>query len=240
MLFSTGSGGDLVDVLHLPGRHRRDAALPGPERALQRPQQPQRVELRQPAHRRRTRTRPATLESVPGATSFNVAGWEQIKKTYLARTGPGGVPLDMQVHFILGGSAMEPVFKRMFKRVLVLEDSARADRPPPRRRTSTGPACRTSTRSPASPSCRHGSTRTPAHARQPDGAAVYWTMSATCTPLAASARCWRTAARRPHQGPRHRERVRAPQRQDRVYIKGDMGMNVGAAFPWVFDEWRST
>ena len=177
----------------------------------------------------------STLEFVPGATAFNTAGWELIQKTYLGRTGPGGVPLDMQVHFILGGSAMAPVFKRIFKRVLILEDSASG--PAAAAVTNIhGPGMQDFYEEPCVPVV---SAWLDAHPYKVANSTKqqYWTLSTTYPARGIGAIL---------------ENGGAPKvnildigsdyeiLNDRIYIKGDMGMNVGAAFPWVFDEWRST
>jgi len=54
--------------------------------------------------------------------NFDTAGWEFAKTTKKARKGPDGkYGLDMEITHLLGGTAMEPKFSRMFKRTVVLE-----------------------------------------------------------------------------------------------------------------------
>lgn len=170
---------------------------------------------------------------VPGATPFTTAGWELAQTEYLRRPGPGGVPLDMRVNFVLGGSAMKPKFKRIFKRVLVLDE--------------TGAAAVTNINSNDMIDLAMGEEVTipivsawlDAHAYKVANPTKdhWWTISTTypARPVGVIA-----------------ENGGAPEvkvldigseyeiENDRILIKGTMSMGIGAAFPHVIDEWRET
>ncbi len=177
----------------------------------------------------------STLEFVPGATAFNAAGWELIQKVLLGRTGPGGVPLDQQVHFVLGGSQMAPVFKKIFKRVLVLEDSASG--PAAAAVTNIhGPGMQDFYEEPVVPVVTAWLDSHPYKIANPTKQ-QYWTLSTTYPARGIGAIM--------ENGGAPTVKVldigsEYEQLHDRIYVKGDMALNVGAAFPWVFDEWRET
>lgn len=69
----------------------------------------------------------ATFGNLHTSKNFDTTGWEFAQETKFARLGPGGYGLDMQVTHVLGGTAMKKKFDRMFKRVIVLEDSGSND-----------------------------------------------------------------------------------------------------------------
>src|ERR1700733_2334544 len=62
-------------------------------------------------------------QAVPGATSFTTSGWETAQAAVFSRLGPGAVPLDQPINFVLGGSAMAPKFRRVFGRILTLDET---------------------------------------------------------------------------------------------------------------------
>jgi hypothetical protein len=173
----------------------------------------------------------ATAVAVRGATAFNTSGWENIQADYLSRPGPGGVPLDMHVHFVAGGSRMKPKFKRIFKRVLTLDE--------------TGVAAVTNINAdtmlevgeePTIPIVSAWLDQHPYALANPTKD-QFWTFSMTY-----NARGIGIIA----------ENGGAPTvkvldigseyeiQNDRIYVKGDMSMNAGGAFPHVWDEWRET
>lgn len=170
---------------------------------------------------------------VKGATAFNTLGWEAAQTEYLRRPGPGGVPLDMRINYVLGGSAMKPKFKRIFKRVLTLDE--------------TGVAAVTNINATDMIDAAMGEEVTipivsawldqhPYLVANPT-ADQWWTVSTSypARPIGIVA-----------------ENGGAPEvrvldigseyeiENDRILIKGTMSMNGGAAFPHVIDEWRST
>lgn len=174
---------------------------------------------------------------VKGATAFNIAGWEAAEAEYMGRPGPGGVPLDMRITFVLGGSRMKPKFKRMFNRVLVLEDS------------TSGPAAAATSNihSMEALDAAYGEERVipvvtgwlDAHpyALANPTADQWWTLSTTypARPVGwVAARGGAPEVKVLDIGSEYETQ------HDRIYIKGTMDMNVAAAFPHVFDEWRST
>jgi hypothetical protein len=177
----------------------------------------------------------STSQFVKGATPFNQAGWEAALAAYLGRLGPGQVPLDMGIKYVLGGSAMRPKFARVFKRVLVLEDSA------------SGPAAAAVTNihnqqdlwlgeEPVIPIVSAWLDQHPYLVANPT-ADQWWTVS-TSYP----ARPFGVVL----------ENGGAPTvkvldigseyeiEHDEILIKGTMTMGIGAAFPHTIDEWRST
>lgn len=56
-------------------------------------------------------------------SNFDTAGWEGAQDEVFGRLGPGGFGLDLDINFVLGGTKMRKKFDRMFKRVLVLDET---------------------------------------------------------------------------------------------------------------------
>lgn len=168
-----------------------------------------------------------------GATAFDSDGWEYIQQLYMSRPGPGLVPLDMRVNFVLGGSFMKPYFKRQFKRVLVLDE--------------TGAAAVTNINATEMVDMAMGEEVTipvvtgwldahPYRVANPTKQ-QFWTMSTTY-----AARPFGFAL---GEGGSPRIKVldigtEYEQLHDAIYIKGDMDMGICAGFPHVADEWRET
>lgn len=172
-----------------------------------------------------------------GATAFSVAGWETVEATYMGRPGPGGVPLDMRVKWVLGGSAMKPKFKRLFKRTLILEDS------------TSGPAAAATSNIHTSEMIDamygeevvicvvSGWLDTHPYLVANPTADQYWTLSNTYPARGLGLVASNGGA------PRIRLLDEGSEYEilnDAVLIKGTLDMGIGAAFPHVFDEWRST
>lgn len=172
-----------------------------------------------------------TATYVKGATAFNAAGWEAALAAYLGRLGPGAVPLDMGIQFVLGGSNMRPKFARQFKRVLNLDE--------------TGVAAVTNIHNqdmlwlgeePVIPIVTAWLDQHPYLVANPT-ADQWWTVSTTypARPFGVTL-----------------ENGGAPEvkvldigseyeiANDRILIKGSLTMGIGAAFPHTIDEWRST
>ncbi len=174
----------------------------------------------------------SVLEFVPGATAFDAAGWELIQKTLLGRTFPGGVPGDQQVHFVFGGSAMAPIFKRIFKRVIVLENGTGSAGVT----NIHGPGMTDIYEEPCIPVVSSWFDAHPYKLANPTKQ-QFWTLSTTypARPIGAILENGGAPTIKVLDIGSEYETL-----NDKVYIKGDMGMNVGAAFPHVFDEWRET
>lgn len=178
--------------------------------------------------------------AVKGATPLNAANWELIRKEYRLRPGPGGVPLDMQPNFILGGARMEGPFKRLFGRALVLEDSGAKDAAAALDNifSQLAGAAKLSDfgDEPTIPVISGWLDAHPYAAANPT-AHQYWTMS---TGYAA----------RPFGivlGDGGAPRIKVLDEgseyevlNDAIYIKGDASAGIVGLFPHVFDEWRGT
>jgi hypothetical protein len=60
--------------------------------------------------------------------NFDADGWEYAQEQMFSRVGPDGVyGLDQEITYVLGGTKMRKKFDKIFKRVIVLEDSATND-----------------------------------------------------------------------------------------------------------------
>lgn len=176
--------------------------------------------------------------AVKGATTLNAAGWEAIQKEYMTRPGPGGVPLDAAPTFVLGGARMGPVFKRLWKRVLVLEDSASgpAAAAVSNIHNQDMPSLREMWEEPVIPVVSGWLDYHPYAIANPT-AQQFWTMSTTYP-----ARPFGIAL-----GDGGNPRVKVldigseyETLHDAIYIKGDMDLGIVGLFPHIFDEWRST
>ena len=179
--------------------------------------------------------------AVKGALALTTANWETIRTEYRTRPGPGGVPLDAQPNFILGGARMEGAFRRLFGRALVLEDSAAKDAS-----AATSNIWEQIAEKISGGDMMNGEQVVPVisgwldqhpYAVANPTAQQYWTMS-----TAFPARPYAIAIG-DGGGPRVKILDVGSEYEilnDAIYIKGDLDLGLVGMFPHIWDEWRST
>jgi hypothetical protein len=172
-----------------------------------------------------------TFGNLHTSTNFDIPGYELARDTVTGRLGPGGVPLDLELTYVLGGSKMRKKFDRMFKRILVLEDS------------NSGPAAAATTN---------------IHYEAVEGGVIgitsawldkhswllanagkdqWWTISTTLP-----ARPFGVLLENGGAPTVNILDIGSEEeiKEDHILIKGKMGANGAGAFPHTIDEWRGT